>query len=158
MPALFALFLIACGGTPAETTASTEPSAENHEAAQPAADAHAADAHAAEASAVPEIQFAELQGLVTDKKVVLVDANGTASFKEAHIPGAIDLAAHEADLAAVLPADKAALVVAYCGGPKCNAWEQGAKAVASLGYTQVKHFKGGISGWKEANGAVEAVQ
>jgi len=49
-----------------------------------------------------------------------------------------------------LPADKAALVVAYCGGPKCMAYQAGADAAMKLGYTNVKHFPGGISGWKKA--------
>ena len=110
------------------------------------------------AHSVPEITFAELQPLVSAKSVVLIDVNGTDSYKEGHIPGAIDFAANANNLAAVLPTDKAALVVAYCGGPSCGAWEKGATAVASLGYHEVKHFTGGISGWTAANGALEAVQ
>ena len=108
-------------------------------------------------SHVAEISFSELQPLVASQRVVLVDANGTESYQEGHIPGAIDLAAHTGDLASLLPADKDALIVAYCGGPQCGAWQKGATAVAALGYTEVKHFKGGISGWKEAQGAVETV-
>jgi rhodanese-related sulfurtransferase len=56
----------------------------------------------------------------------------------------------------MLPADKNALVVAYCGGPACNAYKEGAKAAEELGYTNVKHFKGGISGWKASGAAVES--
>jgi rhodanese-related sulfurtransferase len=108
--------------------------------------------------AVPEIAFSELEPLVTARHVVLVDANGTESYKAGHIPGAIDFAAHQSDLASVLPAQKDALIVAYCGGPMCNAWEKAATAVSALGYTDLKHFKGGISGWKESRGPVEAVQ
>ena len=48
----------------------------------------------------------------------------------------------------MLPADKNALIVAYCGGPKCGAWKKAAKAAAALGYTNIKHFSGGISGWQ----------
>jgi len=59
-------------------------------------------------------------------------------------------------LAKHLPADKNALIVAYCDGPKCSAWKAAAKAAADLGYTNVKHFSGGISGWTEGKGAVEA--
>jgi rhodanese-related sulfurtransferase len=108
-------------------------------------------------AAVPEIELAELKTLVAAHQVVLVDANGTESFKQGHIPGAIDFAAHQSDLASVLPAQKDALIVAYCGGPMCNAWEKAATAVTGLGYTDLKHFKGGISGWKDAQGPVEAV-
>lgn len=104
---------------------------------------------------VPEIGVTELRPLVEAGRVVLVDANGSESYREGHIPGAIDLEALGSDLASVLPANKDALVVAYCGGPMCGAWKKGADAVAALGYTEVRHFKGGISGWKAANAPVE---
>lgn len=103
-----------------------------------------------------EITFADLNAAVAKKGVVLVDVNGTESYNKAHIPGAIDFAADEKNLAAMMPKDKNALIVAYCGGPACNAWKRGAEALAKLGYTNVKHFKGGISGWKEAGGPIEA--
>jgi rhodanese-related sulfurtransferase len=32
----------------------------------------------------------------------------------------------------------------------CTAWEDAAKKVKELGYTNVKHLKVGIKGWKEA--------
>ncbi len=106
--------------------------------------------------ACPEITQSELAKAIEAKQVVLIDVNGTESFTKAHIPGAIDAEAAGADLAKQLPADKGALVVAYCGGPKCAAWKSGASAAVEAGYTNVKHFKGGISGWKEAGGTVEA--
>ena len=107
---------------------------------------------------VPEITFDELKPLVEAKKVILIDANGSGSFKEGHIPGAIDLEAHNADLASLLPPGKDALIVSYCGGPQCNALEEGATAASKLGYKQVKHFTAGISGWKNGKGALETVQ
>lgn len=58
----------------------------------------------------------------------------------------------------MLPKDKSALVIAYCGSPMCGAWHEGAEAIAALGHTNVKHFKGGIKGWREAGGAIESAQ
>lgn len=107
---------------------------------------------------VAEISLDELKPLVEAKKVVLLDVNGSDSFKEGHIPGAIDFAANKDKLAAVLPAQKDALVVAYCGGPQCSAWEEGATAATKLGYTKVKHFSAGIKGWTDAKAPVETVQ
>jgi len=49
-----------------------------------------------------------------------------------------------------------ALVVAYCGGPACNAYKAGAQAAADLGYTNVKHLAAGISGWMDAGKPTEA--
>lgn len=96
------------------------------------------------------ISIADLKAAIAAKKVTLLDANGTESFLAGRLPGAIDFDASKADLAKVLPADKASLIVAYCGGPKCGAWKSAAAAAAKLGYTNVQHFAGGLSGWKEA--------
>jgi rhodanese-related sulfurtransferase len=99
-----------------------------------------------------DISHKDLQAAIDAKSVVVIDVNGSDSFAKGHIPSAIDFEAKEKDLAKVLPADKNTLVVAYCGSPQCNAWKQAAKAAASLGYTNVKHYTGGLSGWKEAGG------
>ncbi len=67
----------------------------------------------------------------------------------------INYTAHKEHLAKLLPADKGALVVAYCGGPTCNAYAAAAKAAQALGYTNVKHLTAGISGWKAAKAPIE---
>lgn len=104
---------------------------------------------------VPDISLAALKQAIADKAVVLFDCNGSKSYASGHIPGALDCESAKTDLAKRLPADKAALVVAYCGGPKCMAYKVCAEAVTKLGYTNVKHFSGGISGWKEAGETLE---
>jgi len=111
---------------------------------------------AATATAPADVAVADLKAAIASKTVVLVDANGTASFAKGRLPGAIDFASAKADLAAKLPADKGALIVAYCGGPKCGAWKDAAGAIAKLGYTNVKHFSGGLKGWQEAGEKLEA--
>ena len=62
---------------------------------------------------------------------------------------------YKASDAGLLPKDKGALIVAYCGGPKCNAYKAAAKAAEKLGYTNVKQFGAGISGWKKAGEPTE---
>jgi rhodanese-related sulfurtransferase len=103
----------------------------------------------------PDISMAELQSAMKQGKVVLLDANGSEIYNAGHIPGAIDVEAAGSSLATKLPSDKSTLIVAYCGGPKCLAYQKGTTAALNLGYTNVKHFSAGISGWKEAGGAVE---
>lgn len=102
----------------------------------------------------PDISIAELQASIKEKKVTVIDVNGTESFKAGHVPGAVDFEATP-DIAKVLPADKKALIVAYCGGPTCNAYTEAAEAAQKLGYTNVKHLSAGISGWKDAKAAIE---
>jgi rhodanese-related sulfurtransferase len=99
---------------------------------------------------VPDISLVDLKQVIADKSVTLLDCNGSKSYANGHIPGAIDFEGCKTNLTKRLPTDKAALVVAYCGGPKCLAYQTGAAAATKLGYTNVKHFAGGISGWKDA--------
>jgi rhodanese-related sulfurtransferase len=105
---------------------------------------------AAHANKVPDITLTELKTAIAEKKVTLLDVNGTSSWQSGHIPGAIDFKGNAAKLASLLPKDKNALVVAYCGSPRCSAYQAAAKAAQELGYTNVKHYSGGIAGWKEA--------
>ena len=98
----------------------------------------------------PDISIAELKSAIAAKNVTLIDVNGTESWQKGHIPGAVDFGTTQAKLASVLPKDKKALVVAYCGGPKCKAYQAAAKAAEKLGYKNVKHLSAGISGWMQA--------
>ena len=103
----------------------------------------------------PDLSIKELKKSIESKQVTVIDVNGTESFEKAHIPGAIDFEANEEKLASLLPKDKNALIVAYCGGPKCMAYKQAAKKAEALGYKNVKHLSAGISGWKEAGEKTE---
>lgn len=109
----------------------------------------------ARAGEAPNISITDLKAAIASGKVVLLDANGTKSWKEGHIPSAVDFAANSDKLASLLPADKGALVVAYCGGPKCKAYKKAAAAAEKLGYTNVRHLSAGISGWEKAGEQME---
>src|SRR5436190_1227459 len=90
-----------------------------------------------------DITITDLKKAIADKKVTVIGVNGSSSYKQGHVPSAIDFQSVKADLAKHLPADKGALVVAYCGGPTCNAYQAAAKAAKELGYTNVKHLSAG---------------
>lgn len=102
-----------------------------------------------------EISVKEVRALVDAKKGVIIDVNGTDSFQKGRVPGALNYEAIKSGLAGALPEDKNTVVVAYCGGPKCRAYEAAAKAASELGYKNVRHLVAGISGWKEAGQPVE---
>lgn len=110
----------------------------------------------AEDQTFPNITHAELTKAVDEKKVTLLDANGTDSYKDGHIPTALDFDVVEKDLASKLPSDKSTLIVAYCANEKCTAYRTAAAAAKKLGYTNIKHYAKGISGWKAAGGKVES--
>jgi rhodanese-related sulfurtransferase len=109
----------------------------------------------ASSSKYAAISHADLQAAIAQKKVTLLDVNGTESFGEGRIPGAIDFVAHEAKIAALLPKDKDALIVAYCGNEYCPAYLAAANAAAKLGYRNVKHYSPGIDGWKKSGAKIE---
>lgn len=103
----------------------------------------------------PDISIKELKEAIAAKKVTVIDVNGSKSYAKGHIPGAIDYSAKSKELGKLLPKDKKALVVAYCGGPSCKAYQKAATAAEKLGYANVKHLSAGISGWLQAGEKTE---
>lgn len=103
----------------------------------------------------PDISIAELKKAIAEKKVTVIDVNGSTSYSKGHVPTALNFADVKDSLASKLPADKGALVVAYCGGPSCSAYTRAANVAKELGYTNVKHLSAGISGWLQAGEATE---
>ena len=109
----------------------------------------------AASSKVPMITHDALKAAIAAKQVTLLDVNGSDSFQEGRIPGAIDYIANEKKIAALLPKDKSALIVAYCGNEYCPAYLAAATTARELGYTNVKHYAPGIDGWKKSGAKVE---
>ncbi|MGA2691270.1 MAG: rhodanese-like domain-containing protein [Opitutaceae bacterium] len=105
---------------------------------------------------VTDISQDELKAAIAAKSATILDVNGSQSYGVGHIPGAIDFLAHKQEIARLLPADKGALIVAYCGDIHCTAYRQAAYAALDLGYTNVKHFAPGIKGWRESGERTEA--
>ncbi len=103
----------------------------------------------------PDISITEVKTLAESKKAVIIDVNGTDSYKKGHVPGALNYDTVSGKLAKALPKDKQALIVAYCGGPKCKAYQAAAAAAEKLGYKNIKHMSAGISGWLAAGEKTE---
>src|SRR5438105_12723472 len=103
----------------------------------------------------PDISITEVKALAQSKKAVIIDVNGTESYQKGHIPGALNFDKVSGKLAKALPKDKNALIVAYCGGPKCKAYQAAATAAEKLGYKNIKHMSAGISGWQAAGEKTE---
>ncbi|MDB6033023.1 MAG: hypothetical protein JWM16_3361 [Verrucomicrobiales bacterium] len=103
----------------------------------------------------PDISITEVKSAISSGKATIIDVNGTESFDKGHVPSAINFEASQKKLAKVLPKDKNALIIAYCGGPKCKAYQAAAQAAEKLGYKNVKHMSAGISGWLQAGEKTE---
>jgi rhodanese-related sulfurtransferase len=103
----------------------------------------------------PALDLKGLERIVATREATVVDANGSESYAEGHIPGALDFEALAADLPAGMPADRNAALVVYCGGPRCMAWRRAADALSDLGYTRISHYPGGLMEWQAAGKPLE---
>lgn len=93
----------------------------------------------------------EMTKIVTAKNATIIDVNSTKSFKKSRIPGAVHFASNKKTFDKVLPKDKNAPIVAYCGGEMCTAWQRAAEKACEMGYTNIRHFSAGITGWNKMN-------
>ncbi|MEO5970289.1 MAG: rhodanese-like domain-containing protein [Bdellovibrionia bacterium] len=98
----------------------------------------------------PLISHAALTQSIQAKSITVIDVNSQDSFNKNHVTGAFHYGSHESDFDKLLPAKKDAQIVAYCGGPKCGAWKKAAERACEQGYTNIFHYKDGISGWVKA--------
>ena len=98
-----------------------------------------------------EVTLADLsKEMKADKDLHIFDANGQGvRDRYGVIPGAT-LLMKTFDPAKVLPEDKAAKLVFYCGGIRCMAAPRAAIKALDDGYKNVRVLKVGISGWVDA--------
>ena len=96
-----------------------------------------------------DVNATEMATIVKAKSATVIDVNSEESFKKSRIPGAIHFATNKTNFSGVLPKDKNAMIVAYCGGKSCTAWQKAAQAACEMGYKNIRHFSEGITGWKK---------
>lgn len=80
----------------------------------------------------------------------LVDTLGEDSYREEHIPGAINLPVESIVGQARKKLDANTPVVTYCAGYTCQASTTAARKLGDTGFDQVLDFKGGLEAWKNA--------
>ncbi|MDQ6687455.1 MAG: rhodanese-like domain-containing protein [Actinomycetota bacterium] len=83
--------------------------------------------------------------------VIAVDALPDSYYAQEHIPGALNLVAHDvpARAAELLP-DRNAAIVTYCSNTACGNSGHVAAALTKLGYTNVRKYPEGIQDWVQA--------
>lgn len=82
---------------------------------------------------------------------LIVDARTYTGYFEGHIPGAIFMDDSEyGKYNSIVPKDKNADIVIYCGGFFCHKSHQLADALVKDGYKNVKVLAGGMPAWKKA--------
>jgi rhodanese-related sulfurtransferase len=81
---------------------------------------------------------------------VLVDSRNPEEYKEAHIPGAINIPEKEMEkLLGLLPADKSTRIIFYCNGVKCGKSKKAAAKSQELGYSNIWVYSEGMPVWEE---------
>ena len=103
-----------------------------------------------------EISREEIQRRLHDPSLILVHTLPADSYAAGHIPGALSLPAADVTAHAheVLP-DRAAEIAVYCGSFTCPVAEQAASLLRELGYTNVRHYRGGLADWTASGGVLE---
>lgn len=82
---------------------------------------------------------------------IILDARSYSGYFDAHIPGAIFVDDNEyAKYQSIIPKDKKANIVVYCGGFFCHKSHHFAELLVADGYTNVKVLAGGMPIWKKA--------
>lgn len=83
--------------------------------------------------------------------MLLVDTRGRSEFEHEHIPGAVNVPLTKIAAAGALPAvARDYEIVVYCSTATCPISREAARALATLGYTNVKDMRDGLVGWKKA--------
>jgi rhodanese-related sulfurtransferase len=92
------------------------------------------------------------------KGVMIIDSRPAArQYDPGHIPGAMNIPDSQFDKQlAKLPAEKATLLLFYCGGLDCMLSHNSATKAEKLGYSNIKAYPAGMPDWK-ARGAQVSV-
>jgi rhodanese-related sulfurtransferase len=99
-----------------------------------------------------EISLSELSSQIASASPPLVaEILGPQYYARGHLPGALNLPLEGlAENATRLLPDKSAAIVVYCSSSTCQNSEIAQRKLTSLGYQNVRVFRGGKAAWQEA--------
>ena len=104
------------------------------------------------------VSTAFIRKLIDDKATyTLIDARPKRVADKGMIPTAINISDTDFDRNVdKLPADRAALLIYYCGGLECVLSDKSADKARKLGYTNVVTYPPGYPEWEKVHGAAPA--
>jgi rhodanese-related sulfurtransferase len=101
------------------------------------------------AASGPVVEYDELVQALGEKKCVLVDVREPHEFHNGHIPGALNHPLSTSDPAHIAQG-KPVVLICHAGGRSAKALRQ----ALSAGRQDVRHYPGGMSGWRARGGPV----
>ena len=82
----------------------------------------------------------------------LVMTMGDWAFAQKHIPGSINVSSPDDAADRLMPDDE---IVVYCTGGSCVASSAAFRALKDRGYSNLRHYPGGLEAWEDAGHPVE---
>jgi rhodanese-related sulfurtransferase len=107
---------------------------------------------------IAQITTAELREKMNHgDRFTLVESLPEEYYRAGHLPGAINLPPPDVRRLAssVLP-DQSAEIVVYCASEDCEAAKEVARALDSLGYTNLRYYDQGKEEWVQAGMGLES--
>ena len=91
-----------------------------------------------------------LEMMENNDKFKLVEVLGEESYKDNHIPGAINIPVDKLEKDAGKKLKKTDTIVVYCANYHCPASTNAAKMLLKMGYSKTLDFKGSKKAWVDA--------
>lgn len=104
---------------------------------------------------VPRVSVDELKALLEKKAVVVIDVRDPGQFKEAHIPGAVNIDYTEMPGRAKQFKGETKTIVTYCACVSDTTAARAALDLAAAGVPGAKALAGGWNEWVSSGGRVE---
>lgn len=103
---------------------------------------------------IPWVSAQYIKMVLNDPKriALIIDARPAIKYNAGTLPGALNLPWPQfKDLQGLLPADKTAQLIFFCGGFSCDLSHKSAQAAKGLGYSNILIFAGGWPEWKNSS-------
>jgi len=91
-----------------------------------------------------------LEMMENKEQFKLVEVLSPESYKEGHIPGAINLPFDKVNELAPKHLKKTDAIIVYCANYHCQASTKATRALLDIGYLHTVDFKAGKQGWENA--------
>jgi len=103
---------------------------------------------------VPKVKFISIDKLLemeaNNENFKLVEVLKEDSYKQGHIPGAINIPVNKLNELAPKQLKKTDTIVVYCTSYGCNASTNAAKSLMKMDHKKILDFKGGKKMWVDA--------